>query len=252
VVSRPQRFADWDQLGIAVPDVAAPMRRYLQQLTAILRPSSVGNADQALRSLAAFLAEQAPDVRFLADIRRHHIEDYRSWLAARPGQRTARLTPASLAHRLGTLRMFFVRISDWDWPEAPARVPIIPADLPRQDHPLPKALDDPAAAKLLRAAQADPRMLTRVVVEVLLRTGLRVGEFTALQADAVVLIGAAHWLHVPVGKLHEDRYLPLHPHHVMSLSPSSTTTAPATSPPTTRCCCPGRAAPPWTGTPSPA
>ena len=213
-MSRPQRFADWDQLGIAVPDVAAPMRRYLQQLTAILRPGSVGNADQALRSLAAFLAEQAPDVRFLADIRRHHIEDYRSWLAARPGQRTARLTPASLAHRLGTLRMFFVRISDWDWPEAPARVPIIPADLPRQDHPLPKALDDPAAAKLLRAAQADPRMLTRVVVEVLLRTGLRVGEFTALQADAVVLIGAAHWLHVPVGKLHEDRYLPLHPHLV--------------------------------------
>jgi site-specific recombinase XerD len=57
-------------------------------------------------------------------------------------------------------------------------------------------------------------MLTRVVVEVLLRTGLRVGEFTALQADAVVLIGAAHWLHVPVGKLHDDRYLPLQPHLV--------------------------------------
>jgi site-specific recombinase XerD len=209
-----QRFPDWDQLGTAIPDLAAPMRRYLQQLTAILRPGSVSNADQALRSLAAFLAEQAPEVRFVTDIRRRHIEDYRSWLAARPGQRTARLTPASLAHRLGTLRMFFVRISDWDWPEAPARVPIIPADLPRQDHPLPKALDDPAAAKLLRAAQADPRMLTRVVVEVLLRTGLRVGEFTALQADAVVLIGAAHWLHVPVGKLHDDRYLPLHPHLV--------------------------------------
>jgi site-specific recombinase XerD len=213
-VTRPQRFASWDQLAAAVPEIAAPMRRYLQQLTAILRSGSVGNADQALRSLAAFLAEHAPDVRFVADIRRHHIEDYRSWLAARPGQRTARLTPASLAHRLGTLRMFFVRISDWDWPEAPARVPIIPADLPRQDHPLPKALDDPAAAKLLRAAQTDPRMLTRVVVEVLLRTGLRVGEFTALRADAVVLIGAAHWLHVPVGKLHDDRYLPLHPHLV--------------------------------------
>jgi site-specific recombinase XerD len=57
-------------------------------------------------------------------------------------------------------------------------------------------------------------LLARVVVEVLLRTGLRVGEFTALRADAVVLIGAAHWLHVPVGKLHDDRYLPLHPHLV--------------------------------------
>jgi site-specific recombinase XerD len=213
-VSGPQRFPDWPTLHAAVPAVAATMRRYLDQLTCLLRPGSVGNVDQALRSLAAFLVEHAPEVTAVADINRRHIEDFIGWLAARSGRATDRITPATLAHRLGTLRMFFVRISDWDWPEAPPRVPIIPADLPRQDHPLPKALDDPAAAKLLRAAQADPRMLTRVVVEVLLRTGLRVGEFTALRADAVVLIGAAHWLHVPVGKLHEDRYLPLHPHLV--------------------------------------
>jgi len=45
----------------------------------------------------------------------------------------------------------------------------------------------------------------------LLRTGLRVSEFTGLPADAVVLIGAGPWLHVPAGKLREDRYLPLHP-----------------------------------------
>jgi integrase len=57
-------------------------------------------------------------------------------------------------------------------------------------------------------------MLVRVVVEVLLRTGLRIGEFVALIADAVVLIGAGHWLYVPVGKLHDDRYLRLHPHLV--------------------------------------
>src|SRR5204863_1105094 len=30
--------------------------------------------------------------------------------------------------------------------------------------------------------------------------------------DAVVHIGAGPWLHVPVGKLRQDRYLPLHPH----------------------------------------
>jgi site-specific recombinase XerD len=201
-------------LDSAVPGVAATMRRYLHQLACVLRPRSVGNADQALRSLAAFLAEHAPGVSTVADINRRHIEDFICWLAARSGRTTARLTPATLAHRLGTLRMFFVRISEWNWPEAPARVPIIPGDLPRQDHPLPKALDDAAAAHLLRAAQAQPRMLVRVVVEVLLRTGLRVGEFTALAADAIVLIGAGHWLHVPVGKLHNDRYLPLHPHLV--------------------------------------
>jgi site-specific recombinase XerD len=213
-VSGPVRLPDWDHLAAAAPEVVATMRRYLDQLTCLLRPGSVGGADLALRSLAAFLTEHAPDVGTVAEINRRHIEDFIRWLAARPGRNSARVTPATLAHRLGTLRMFFVRISEWGWPEAPGRVPIIPGDLPRQDHPLPKALDDAAAAKLLRAAQAERRMLVRVVVEVLLRTGLRVGEFTALAADAVVLIGAGHWLHVPVGKLHDDRYLPLHPHLV--------------------------------------
>jgi integrase len=121
------------------------------------------------------------------------------------------VTTATIAHRLGTLRMFFVRLDEWGWDEAPPRVPMFPGDLPRQDHPLPKALDDATAAKLLRAACNDRRMLVRVTVEMLLRTGLRVSEFTGLAADAVVLIGAGPWLHVPVGKLGEDRYLPLHP-----------------------------------------
>ncbi|WP_157744564.1 tyrosine-type recombinase/integrase [Micromonospora viridifaciens] len=213
-MSESPRLPSWGQLADVIPDMVTTMRRYLDQISCILRPGSVRGADQALRSLAAFLAQHAPDVSSVADIGRRHMEDFRQWLADRSGYRTARLTPATLAHRLGTLRMFFVRISEWDWPDAPPRVPIIPADLPRQGHPLPKALDDAAAARLLRAAQNQPRMLARVVVEVLLRTGLRVGEFTALPADAVVLIGAAHWLHVPVGKLHEDRYLPLHPHLV--------------------------------------
>ena len=86
--------------------------------------------------------------------------------------------------------------------------------MPRQDKALPKALDDADAAKFLRAAQGQRRLLIRVVSEVLLRTGLRVGELIGLRADAVVLIGDGHWLHVPVGKLHDDRYLPLHPHLV--------------------------------------
>jgi site-specific recombinase XerD len=217
-VSGPDRFPNWPTLQASTPAVTATMRRYLDQLTCALRPRSVGNADQALRALAAFLIEGAPEVRSVADINRRHIEDFIRWLAARSGRATARLSPATLAHRLGTLRMFFVRIIEWDWPDAPARVPIIPGDLPRQDHPLPKALDDATAAQLLRAAQAQPRMLVRVAVEVLLRTGLRVGEFTALAADAVMLIGAGHWLHVPVGKLHNDRYLPLHPHLVTLIS----------------------------------
>jgi site-specific recombinase XerD len=210
-VSGPLLLPGWDQLALKVPGITEPMRRYLEQLGCVLRPGSVGGADLALRSFAAFLTETAAGVTCLPQVTRRHVEDFKPWLAARPGQNKPALTTATIAHRLGTLRMFFVRIDEWGWDEAPPRVPMFPGDLPRQDHPLPKALDDATAAKLLRAAQADRRLLVRVTVEMLLRTGLRVGEYTCLQADAVVHIGAGPWLHVPVGKLREDRYLPLHP-----------------------------------------
>ncbi|MGE5291729.1 MAG: tyrosine-type recombinase/integrase, partial [Micromonosporaceae bacterium] len=201
----------WANLEPAAPQITATMRRYLTQIGCVLRPGSVSGADLALRSFAAFLAEAAPGVTCLAQVTRRHIEDYKPWLARRPGQNKSKVTTATIAHRLGTLRMFFVRLDEWGWDEAPPRVPMFPGDLPRQDHPLPKALDDGAAAKLLRAAQNDKRLLVRVTVEMLLRTGLRVSEYTSLHAGAVVQIGAGPWLHVPVGKLREDRYLPLHP-----------------------------------------
>ena len=39
----------------------------------------------------------------------------------------------------------------------------------------------------------------------------RAFEEGILVPNAVVQIGSAYWLHVPVGKLHTDRYIPLHP-----------------------------------------
>jgi site-specific recombinase XerD len=213
-VSGPLLLPSWDRLAVALPAVVASMRRYLEQVACVLRPGSVSGADLALRSFAAFLVEQAPDVATVADVQRRHVEAFKPWLAARPGQNKPRVTGATIAHRLGTLRMFFIRIAEWGWDEAPAQLPMFAGDLPRQDHPLPKALDDETAAKLLHAARVDPRMLVGVTVEVLLRTGLRVGEYTALPSDALILIGGAPWLHVPVGKLGEDRFLPLHPHVV--------------------------------------
>ena len=40
---------------------------------------------------------------------------------------------------------------------------------------------------------------------------MRKGELVNLTVDAVVQIGSAYWLRIPVGKLHNDRYIPLHP-----------------------------------------
>jgi len=65
-------------------------------------------------------------------------------------------------------------------------------------------------------ASTDPR--DRLVVELLARTGMRAGELADLDADAVVRIGAGHWLRIPLGKLRNDRYVPLHPELVSLLA----------------------------------
>ena len=75
----------------------------------------------------------------------------------------------------------------------------------------PGSIDDGAAKKLIQAARASDDPFARLAVEFLARTGLRRGEFLDLTVDSVVQIGAAYWLHVPLGKLRTDRYIPLHP-----------------------------------------
>jgi hypothetical protein len=93
---------------------------------------------------------------------------------------------------------------------------VFESDLPKADDPLPKFLDDPTAARFMRAA-AQLGQPHRLIVEMLARTGMRVGELCALRADAVVIIGDAHWLRIPIGKLHNDRLIPLHPELVEQL-----------------------------------
>jgi integrase len=190
---------------------------YLAQISLSLRASSVYGARGVLRRFNGFLADEHPEVSGAADVGRAHIEAYKTWLSAQPGRR-GRPTPNTLRSNLGTVRMFLERIIEWDWDDAPARVPIFAGDLPRKDEPLPKFLDDPTFALFMQATRAQPRPLTRLAVELLARTGMRVGELCALQDDAVILIGETHWLRIPVGKLHNDRYIPLHPQLVDMLA----------------------------------
>jgi integrase len=109
------------------------------------------------------------------------------------------------------LHCFFDRTTEWGYPNAPQRPLIFTGDLPIVDKPLPRFLDDAAATKLMRAARAEIDPLSRLIVELLARTGIRKSELLALAVDAVVQIGSAFWLRIPLGKLHNDRYIPLHP-----------------------------------------
>jgi integrase len=203
----------WDQVRVRAPQMAATMARYLEQLAVTARPMTVAAYDDALRIFAGQITEFDPGCRRVADVERRHIEAHKTWLAARPGRKkgASKLAPATISQRFTLLRSFFERLIDADEPDAPRRCPILAGDFPRRDEPLPKSLDDPTAAKFMAALAADPDRRRRVMVELLARTGMRAGELAALPRDAMVEQGNTHWLRIPVGKLHNDRQIPLHP-----------------------------------------
>ena len=209
--------AEWAQIEAAAPRVAAVMRRYLRQLGTFLAPRSVDAADAALRQLARWMISDAR-ITAVGDIRRDDIEDYKVWLAVQPRGGGRTITKETHRQRMRTVRQFFERIIEWDWPDAPPRNPVIAWDIPKKPEPLPKFLDDRDAARLMAAARASTDPRDRLVVELLARTGMRAGELADLDADAVVRIGAGHWLRIPLGKLRNDRYVPLHPELVQLLT----------------------------------
>ncbi len=206
------RKPDWVALTAQVPILAGTMRRYLDQIAVTLRPGSVETIDTTLRLFGRFIQAHHPDVVGAIDINRVHIEAFKPWLAARPGQGgRGTLSPTTIGMRLGHLRTFFTRINEWGYPDAPRRIPVLLGDFPIRNRALPRFLDDPSASRLMTAARNLPDPFDRLTVEILARTGMRRGELLGLTIDAVVQIGSAFWLRTPVGKLHNDRYIPLHP-----------------------------------------
>lgn len=201
---------DWADLTQRAPGLAATAQRYLTQIGLSLRPGSVRVSDISLRIFCRYLVEHHPAVTSFVAVGRPEIEGFKAVLM-HPNEQGRPLAANTRRMRLGSVRRFFEHIIEWDWDDAPPRCPVFNSDSPKPDEPLPKALGDPDAARLARAVAEESDLLRRVVLELLMRTGMRVGELCALERDAVVQLGESWWLRIPVGKLHDDRYVPLHP-----------------------------------------
>ena len=209
-IPRPGSDREWAELSARAPHPVATMRRYLAQLTTFLAPRSVDVADSTLRQLTRWLVT-ATAVTAVADIERHHVEDYKVWLAAQPGTKTPTLAKNTQRQRLRMIRIFFERLIEWDWPDAPRRNPILHCDIPPRPEPIPCFLTDQQAAAFIAAAKAHRLPRYRLVAQVLARTGLRATEVCELAGDAVARIGSdGYWRRIPVGKLRTERMIPLH------------------------------------------
>jgi site-specific recombinase XerD len=216
-VRQDESSREWAELSTKVPQLVATMRRYLIQLTTFLAPRSVEAADGCLRQLARWLVAET-EVVVVADITRTHIEDYKVWLAAQPGAKGPTMAKNTQRMRLRMIKIFLERLIEWEWPDAPGRNPILHGDIPPRTDPLPKFLNDQDATKLIAAARAHRLPRYRLVVVMLIWTGLRASELCNLAADAVNVLGDEYWLRVPVGKLRNDRMIPLRPECVELLT----------------------------------
>ena len=208
----PNQAALRQQEWASVPArLAETLQGYVEQMRVTLRPNSMPHIERTLREFALWLRDQAPEVTAVRDLRRAHVERYKRHVAQKPNLRGGRLSKRTIAGELSTLRICLERLAEWDGEDAPTRTLMFPGDVLKLDDPLPRFIDDGAAKKLIGAARATDDPFARLAVEFLARTGLRRGEFLDLKIDSVVQIGAAYWLHVPLGKLRTDRYIPLHP-----------------------------------------
>jgi integrase len=202
----------WDLLAVRSPLLAATMRRYIAQQTVTLAPSTILAMNNTLVRFGLWVIIHDPAVRGAADINRAHIEAFKLKCITDVHFATGQpLATNTIRQRLRLMKVFFDRIIDWEFDDAPGRNPIIHGDVPPRPEPLPKFLDDEQMTAFMHHAETEPDPLRKLCVLLLARTGMRVGELCNLAADPVVEIGDHHSLHVPVGKLRNDRYVPLHP-----------------------------------------
>ena len=122
--------AEWAQIEQAAPALAVTMRRYLAQAATFLAPRSVAAADGALRQLARWILAST-NIESVTQIRRDEIEEFKVWLSAQQGTNGS-LSTNTYGQRLRMLRVFFERIIEWDWADAPP-----PQPRHRRGHPAP-------------------------------------------------------------------------------------------------------------------
>jgi integrase/recombinase XerD len=66
------------------PAFADTARRYVAQVTLSLRPSTVKCIERDLREFGSWLTLGYPAVASCADLERHHIEGFKTWLVTTP------------------------------------------------------------------------------------------------------------------------------------------------------------------------
>jgi site-specific recombinase XerD len=111
--SSPQRRPTHESIDVLIAhqvedvrDKQPVKRRYVDQVSVSLRPNTVRHIELDLRRFGTWLTNHHPDVACCADLERHHIEAFKTWLSTTPTPGTGKpLNRVSIKNALINLRI---------------------------------------------------------------------------------------------------------------------------------------------------
>ncbi|CAN5828638.1 hypothetical protein BH24ACT3_BH24ACT3_00730 [soil metagenome] len=199
---------------VEAPEIRRTLLAYLDVRATVLRPKTIEKLTSALAIFGEFICDHDPELRSIAGLERRHIEAFLAWTSTRASRgshdRARTVGPHVHAHAALTVRGFLDDIWAWGWADAPHRRLMFETDIPRQPESLPRALPPDVDAAVMAAVGGLDDRFARVGITVLRHTGLRIGELLDLELGHLVDYGSnGTWLRVPLGKLNNERSVPV-------------------------------------------
>lgn len=185
------------------------LRARQRLLATTLRPSTVQGYGQTIRLFMLYLREHFPELRRADQLRRDpHILGWLEylWTTRVPFSGKPPCNQTRGAHLI-RLRKLFDLLADHAFPPRPGL--LLSEDIPRPDQVLPRPLTPEDDARLQAELHRHTDLLSSTLLLMRL-TGMRIGETVDLSADCLHHLGGDQWaLHVPLGKLHTERWTPV-------------------------------------------
>jgi site-specific recombinase XerD len=184
------------------------LRARVRLLATTLRPATVSQYEHTVRRFMAYLRHHFPDVRRASQLRRDpHLLGWFEYLWTWRGNSGKPLLATTRAAQLIRVRKLFDLLADHAFPPPPGL--LLSEDIPRPDQVLPRPLSPEDDARLQAELLRRNDLLSTTLLVTRL-TGMRIGETVDLSADCLRHLDGPQWaLHVPVGKLHNERWTPV-------------------------------------------
>jgi integrase len=178
-------------------------------LATTLHPSTARQYAYTVRCFMAYLRAAFPDLRRANQLRRDpHMLGWLEHLWSRRVRYSGKpLSATSRAAHLIRLRKLLDLLADHAFPPQPGL--LLGGDIPRPNQLLPRPLTPEDDARLQAELLRRNDLLSSALLLIRL-TGMRIGETADLGPDCLRHLGGDQWtLHVPVGKLHNERWTPV-------------------------------------------